>query len=571
MKTKQTLALGLIFLSLIGCGPALSQFQAQNRAQAPMRAEDVGVLVNGSSEEDIAKLLRNHPEAKFRTLSAKHGIYEIFHVDAESVQEVIPSATIESNRFLAREKNSRDFRRESILTLQAESSGKSTCLQDPKNEPNPVITVSEPAVDLDQTPLTLGQSFTLDGAQSKANKAAPGQLKMAWVVFAPQGSNLDKKIVPGSTLNYTPDSYGAYHVFLVVQDQRSVCAIASQVVMVTGNKPYLGRGSSVSGLAHVDMSQFTHLPELHAEEAWTYSTGKNVLIAVIDSGVNYNHPMLRNQIYQFPKEIAGNQIDDDGNGFIDDVVGYDFANNDPFPFDDDGHGSHVSGLAAGELMGLAKQAKILPVKAFSPVGGDIGSVVAAIYYAVDSGAQVINMSFGGASAPTQAEIKAHSYAEAKGVLIIAAAGNGDPQTGLGMNNDKTPSFPASLPYSNIVAVAAKDTKDLLAPYSNYGVNSVHVVAPGGMDPDDLIHSSFFENPAGLDYVGMCGTSMASPIVTGIAAQVLSLNPQLTPKQVKEILMTSGTEVPALKNLVASGRYIDALDAVRRAQVRLVLK
>src|SRR5690606_16981905 len=131
---------------------------------------------------------------------------------------------------------------------------------------------------------------------------------------------------------------------------------------------------------------------------------------------------------------------------IDDVVGYDFANSDSFPFDDQGHGSHVAGLTASSVTGLAKKARILSVKALGPSGGDIASIVGGSFYAVDNGAKVLNMSFGNYGAPHPKLVEAMDYAEEKGVIVVAASGNGHPMFGIGMNTDVMPNFPSSFPH-----------------------------------------------------------------------------------------------------------------------------
>jgi subtilisin family serine protease len=314
----------------------------------------------------------------------------------------------------------------------------------------------------------------------------------------------------------------------------------------------------------VDLNLFTHLASVHAEPAWAIAQGAGVLIAVIDSGVNYNHPALAPAIQLNESEIPGNGIDDDGNGFIDDVLGYDFVNSDAYPYDDEGHGSHVAGLALGRPFGLARAARLLPVKALSPLGGDIGSIAAAVRYAADRGARVINMSFG-ATTETAGPVLASAlaYAESKGALVVAAAGNGDGMTGLGYDIDQVPVYPAVLPDDGLLTVGACDRQDSLAIYSNFGALSVDMVAPGGLPGLDPIRSVAYENPRGDLFADMTGTSMAAPLAAGVAAQVLSLDPDLTAKQIKDILMEGGETVDELRTVTVSGRRLDALGALNR--------
>jgi subtilisin family serine protease len=290
-----------------------------------------------------------------------------------------------------------------------------------------------------------------------------------------------------------------------------------------------------------------------------------MVIASVDSGVDYNHPTLASQIAINEKEIPDNQIDDDKNGFVDDVIGYDLANSDNAPFDDDGHGTHTAALAAGRDFGMAKDAKILPVKVGTDGMSDVGTMASGVYYAVDRGAQIINMSNGATGPGTEPLEKAVNYAEKHGAIIVAAAGNGDFNSGLGIDDDRAGIVPASLPNDNIITVGASDPFNSLAPYSNYGAHTVDIVAPGGAEPGNLILSAATRNPKGDWLVGMAGTSMATPIVAGIVAQVWGLNPSLAPAEVKRIILNSGVVDERLKSVTVSGRQINALTAVTYAR------
>ncbi len=205
------------------------------------------------------------------------------------------------------------------------------------------------------------------------------------------------------------------------------------------------------------------------------------------------------------------------------------------------------------------------------IGGDVGTVAAAVFYAVDRGAKIINMSLGApAPLPHPMLVRAMAYAEEKGVLIVASAGNGDPQTGLGFSIDEVPFFPAGLSHANILSVGAYDSANVFATYSNFGKVNVDVIAPGGDLPTDPIYSCTHENPRGAFFVGKSGTSMAAPLVAGIAAQVLSLQPRLTIAELKEILMQAGEVNRELHEASGSSRHIDAFSAVEAANARNVL-
>jgi subtilisin family serine protease len=216
-------------------------------------------------------------------------------------------------------------------------------------------------------------------------------------------------------------------------------------------------------------------------DAWTMGQGSpTVIVAVVDTGVDYNHPDLAANIWTNPGEIAGNSKDDDSNGYIDDVHGWNFANNNATPMDSDGHGTHVAGIigAVGNnsigVTGVNWTVRIMPVKFISATSGTgtISDEVSAIDYAVQMGAKVINASYGDTSF-SQTEHDAIQSAGNSGVLFVAAAGND------GTNDDgSTKNYPSSYALPNIIAVAATDSSDNLASFSNYGTTSVHLAAPG---------------------------------------------------------------------------------------------
>lgn len=250
-----------------------------------------------------------------------------------------------------------------------------------------------------------------------------------------------------------------------------------------------------------------------AETAYTTNgaTGSGVIVAVVDTGVDYNHEDLTNNIWANSDEIAGNSLDDDSNGYIDDTKGYDFIGDiytatqpDNDPDDDYGHGTHVSGIIAAEnntvgVRGIAPSAKIMPVKVLDASGyGWNSDIAAGIRYAADNGADIINLSLGGSS-PSRTLEAAIDYAYAQGVLVIAAAGNS--------NSYSSPSYPAV--YNHVVSVAASDEDGNIAYFSNWG--KVDVIAPG-----DLILSSV----PGNKYAKYSGTSMAAPHAAGVAALIM---------------------------------------------------
>lgn len=214
--------------------------------------------------------------------------------------------------------------------------------------------------------------------------------------------------------------------------------------------------------------------------AWDWSRGANTVVAVVDSGVDFGIDDLANKAWVNPGEIPNNGIDDDHNGYIDDVNGWDFLNGDNTLFDardGDKHGTHVAGTIGAEtqnatsVAGLGWGTRIMSLKFIGRTTGTYTNGAAAITYAVDKGARVINCSWGG-TAFSQVVADAISYAASRGVLVVCAAGNN------GTNNDVTANYPASLPATNVISVAAIDRTGAMPAFSNYGATSVDLGAPG---------------------------------------------------------------------------------------------
>ena len=270
---------------------------------------------------------------------------------------------------------------------------------------------------------------------------------------------------------------------------------------------------------------------INAPEVWNQNiTGNGIVVAVIDTGVDYNHPDLDSNIWQNPGEIADNRIDDDRNGFIDDIRGWDFVYNDNYPIDLDiyGHGTHIAGLIAAErndfgITGVAYNAKIMPVRVIDSFrDAYTDNVAAGIRYAADNGANVINLSLGNEFYPSQEENDAIEYANNKGSVVVIAAGN---------SGFSQPNYPARSADRWGIAVGSIDINGRMADTSN-GAGSTpldYVVAPGV----DIYSTTPYDT-----YDILTGTSMATPHVAGVAALVLNINPTLTPGQVEYILTTT---------------------------------
>jgi|GEM_PF-445569 len=314
--------------------------------------------------------------------------------------------------------------------------------------------------------------------------------------------------------------------------------------------------NGVSGTAGADIGAVT---------AWDSHTGtSNVVVALLDTGIDYNHPDLADNIWSNPGEIPGNGIDDDGNGKTDDIRGWNFVSSNNNPMDDDndgGHGSHIAGIigAVGNnsegVAGINWRVSLMPLKVLAADGyGATSNIVAAIDYAVTEQAQVINISIAyecGAAA-SQSEREALDRARAAGILVAVAAGND------GCDNDSSPTYPASHPLNNLVSVGASDAIDQRASFgiksSSYGAQKVHLFAPG-----KNIYSTLIQSAGGYGYES--GTSMAAPQVAGAAALLKSHRPQLSMFQVREILLLSALSRPALAGLAVTGGRLNLAAAM----------
>ncbi|MBX7230855.1 MAG: S8 family serine peptidase [Bdellovibrionales bacterium] len=556
-KNRKPSLLVVLTLFCGGCSRGLVGFSSQLVKTAPRNNTETGIIVHHASPEDMVQILSKNKQIKYRSLNPQHGQYEVYNLSLTELQKQLPEAFISANVFIPTEQEPS----QTEPTNSNPSSSEEDISDCRIDHVRPLAKISSPSLeDRKMAPIQLFEKLHFTGENSENLSFPEKPLKMLWVVEQPEGSLKEELNIPGKDLDLIVTAMGYYQLTLVVQDQNQVCHSISTEFNVTGNKKYLGYDANLEQ-QNFDLSPMKYLSEINAEKAWTLSTGKNITIAIVDSGVNYNSPYLRNNIKINSNEIPDNNIDDDGNGFTDDVVGWDFVNIDASPFDDDGHGSHVAGLAASSVFGVAKSAKILSIKALSVFGGDAGSLSASILYAVDQKAQIINLSLGSEGMIHPAISNALKYAEEKGVLVVVASGNGN-RSGIGYDIDKSPVYPASLTNDNIVAVAAKSNQGVLALYSNFGAKSVDVVAPGG-DSSDEILSAFLDNPANINLKGGYGTSMATPIVSGVAALVWSKHPEFNFQQVKEVLLNAGTENPDLRGVVLSSRYIDAFAAAEK--------
>jgi hypothetical protein len=308
-----------------------------------------------------------------------------------------------------------------------------------------------------------------------------------------------------------------------------------------------------------------YLSKIKADSAWDKISGSpDIVIAVIDSGIQINHPDLKNNIWRNKQEIPGNNIDDDKNGFIDDSNGWDFVTDTPDPspkFTADwteagvSHGTMVAGIIAASgnneegVAGVTWQAQIMALKVLGDKGeGRLSNVIRAIDYATNNGADIINLSFVSfnySEGMQEAIRRAHSA----GVMIVAAAGN-EQADGVGYNIEKTPIYPACydgelIGENMVIGVAASDALDQKAKFSSYGSSCVDLVAPGISFFSAVTKGSVAEFPNKIYDGYWSGTSMAAPQVSATLALIAQANPELSRREIVNILFASTDNISRL--------------------------
>lgn len=332
--------------------------------------------------------------------------------------------------------------------------------------------------------------------------------------------------------------------------------------------------------------------DIGVQEAWTVTKGHpDMIVAVIDTGVDYTHEDLLPNLWRNLKEIPNNGIDDDNNGYIDDVIGWDFVSNDNKPFDlaleplqllqggNPGHGTHCAGNVGARsdnevgIAGVAPNVSLMALRFISEKGeGTTAEAIRAIRYAVDNGAKVLSNSWGSEgddpadNSGNKALKEAILYAQDHGVIFVAAAGNG--HNGVGYNNDTDPNpgVPASYDMDNIISVAALDNLDHLGSFSNWGVKTVDIGAPGVKVFSTTVGGKYSDTV--IDMYGFKatwdGTSMAAPHVAGAAALYWSAYPEKTFREVKDAILASAKPIEALANKSVSGGKLDVKTLMTRS-------
>ncbi|MDX6642820.1 MAG: hypothetical protein QOD76_782 [Solirubrobacteraceae bacterium] len=304
------------------------------------------------------------------------------------------------------------------------------------------------------------------------------------------------------------------------------------------NDPLIGRQWELASRA-----------SMRAPQAWDRVVGGPVTVAVIDSGIDLTHPDLAANLWTNQREVAGNGIDDDGNGYVDDVHGYDFVAGDGDPTDELGHGTEVAGVIAARggnglgIAGVAWRARIMALRVLdSQDRASSAGMAAAIRYAVANGARIVNVSLNGDTRSAAVE-EAIIAAQAAGILVVASAGND------ARDLDTNPSYPASYGEDNVIAVGSSGRKGAISRFSNRSARALDLLAPG-----ENILSTDREG----EYSVSSGTSMAAPHVTGALALLASARPGLSGARLRAALL-AGAQPASIR---AGGRRLDVAAALR---------
>jgi Subtilisin-like serine proteases len=414
-------------------------------------------------------------------------------------------------------------------------------------------------------------SFFFTGLSAFAAKPVVESVPGEFVVKLKDGVQLADTMMLSQELGHIKTTIPSMNIVVV---QRPVFEIESSVVKSlsqndlvdivepnyiyrinkTPNDPSLGRLWGMINTGQADSSNRTGVAgvDIGAAQAWDITTGSDkVLVAVIDTGIDYNHPDLKDNVWTNEAEANGQPgVDDDGNGIIDDIHGAAFikAAASGNPLDDHGHGSHCSGTigAKGDdgkgIVGVAWNVRIMGVKFLDANGsGSLDNALKAIDYATKMGAKIMSNSWGGGGYSETLK-QAIERSNAAGALFVAAAGNES------NNNDANPTYPATYDVPNVLTVAAIDNRGQLASFSNYGRNKVHVGAPG---------VNIYSSVKGGGYDSWSGTSMATPHVSGMAALLAAAEPALTNVEMKQRIIATAKPITGLRGKVKSGGLANA--------------
>ena len=407
-----------------------------------------------------------------------------------------------------------------------------------------------------------GGAASLDAASQQSPKAVKGELIVGFAegvsraeqnaILKDAGATSKKRFGQiDAVLVKVKDDEEALAVKVLSSDPRVTYAQPNHVVSIsaTPNDPSFGQ---LWGLHNTGQTGGTNDKDIDAPEAWELATGdSNIVVAVTDTGVDFGHPDLADQRWVNTLDPVGGG-DDDGNGLVDDWSGWDFVNDDNDPFDDNRHGTHVSGTIGAEgnngvgVAGVNWNVKIMALKFLNSAGsGTTADAIASTLYAADHGADVSSNSWGGGPYD-QALLDAIEYGASRGMLFVAAAGND------GFNNDATPTYPATYGSDAVLSVSATDHNDGLAFFSSYGAKTVDLGAPG---------VGILSTTPGNTYGSFDGTSMATPHVAGAAALVEDRFPGATLYGIKALLMGSVDPAGSLAGKTVTGGRLNIGNAL----------
>ncbi|MCA9779684.1 MAG: S8 family serine peptidase, partial [Candidatus Eremiobacteraeota bacterium] len=352
---------------------------------------------------------------------------------------------------------------------------------------------------------------------------------------------------------------------LSVEEAMKRWAVDERVEYVASNDYVRGFDASEKlnprswGLHNTGQTGGTPDADVDAPEAWAQQSGRGAhndgpVIAVVDTGIDIYHEALEPNLWTNPGEIPGDGIDNDGNGVIDDIHGYNARQENGFPLDENGHGSHCAGIIGAadgnsqHISGVMKRTQIAGVQFLSKLGmGSLADAIEGLAYADRIGARIVSNSWGGG--PYNRALK--DVLEASPALQVFAAGNES------NDNDRNPTYPASYNLPNVISVAATDHNDRLADFSNYGAQSVDLAAPG---------VAIYSSVHGGQYKELSGTSMAAPFVTGAAGLIVSEYPQIDNARLKARLTNSVDRLENLEGKVKSGGRLNVARALERDDI-----
>ena len=370
--------------------------------------------------------------------------------------------------------------------------------------------------------------------------------------FSVNGADVDTEPSKGAFVEEQTGVYEIVKLNLAGQDVLDAIEILKENPQVVYAEPdYLYTPSAVPN--DPSLSSQWAWEQIHAFEAWGIATGSaDVVVGIVDSGMDYDHIDLANNIWTNPGEIPDNGIDDDGNGYIDDVHGWNFCFKNNNPDDENGHGTHIAGTIGavtnnGEgVAGINWNVKLVPLKASYNGYLQHSDIISAIKYATKENIPILNNSYGGNSYNTSMYLAIAQYPG----LFVAAAGND------AANNDMISHYPSDYQLSNIISVANTNITDSLSYTSNYGPNTVDIGAPGSD-----IWSTYLDD--GYRYAS--GTSMAAPHVTGAAALLKSYRPELETRDLKKIILESGDDIPWIADKIVTGKRLNLYKMLQMAE------